>query len=153
VPLAATSTDAMVRRLGGRNWRRLQQVSYGIVVLAMIHYFMQLRLLVDDESIVMGGLYLWLMGYRLAAWLGGPVSPVRLVGLGVAAAGLTALGEAGFFWLNRAVDPVRVLAANLSTDIGIRPAVFVLGITLAIATVAVLRVAPRPIAQPAAREA
>lgn len=38
VPLAATSTAAMVRRLGGRRWRRLHQMVYLAAPLASIHY-------------------------------------------------------------------------------------------------------------------
>lgn len=39
LPLAATSTDAMVRRLGGRNWRRLHRVVYLVAVLGTLHYW------------------------------------------------------------------------------------------------------------------
>lgn len=138
--LAATSTDGMIRRLGGRRWRRLHQLSYGIGLLAAIHYFMQSKLFVD-EATVLGGLYLWLMGYRLLARLG-PVSLWRLAALGLASAGLTALGEAGYYTLTRGIDLWRVLAANLSAVTGIRPAVYVLGITLAVALVAALRALP-----------
>ena len=81
--LAATSTDAMIRRIGGRNWRRLHQAGYGIAMLATIHFFMQSKLFVG-EATVMGGLYLWLMGYRLLAWLG-PVPTWRLAGLSLVA--------------------------------------------------------------------
>ena len=147
VPLAVTSTDGMIRRLGGRNWRRLHQLSYGIGALGSIHYFMQSKLFVD-EATVLGGLYLWLMGYRLLAWFG-PVSLWRLAALGVAAAGLTALGEAGYYNLTRGIDLGRVLAANLSTVTGIRPAVYVLGITLAVALVAALRALPLRQGRPA----
>jgi sulfoxide reductase heme-binding subunit YedZ len=38
VPLAATSTDGMVRRLGGRRWKRLHQLVYVVAVLACLHY-------------------------------------------------------------------------------------------------------------------
>jgi sulfoxide reductase heme-binding subunit YedZ len=38
VPLAATSTAAMVRRLGGTNWRRLHRLAYAIGILAVLHY-------------------------------------------------------------------------------------------------------------------
>jgi sulfoxide reductase heme-binding subunit YedZ len=38
LPLAATSTDAMVRRLGGRNWLRLHRLVYASAVLAVVHY-------------------------------------------------------------------------------------------------------------------
>ncbi|AOY97902.1 sulfoxide reductase heme-binding subunit YedZ [Cupriavidus sp. USMAHM13] len=39
VPLAATSTNAMVRRLGGRAWQRLHRAVYAIAVLAILHYW------------------------------------------------------------------------------------------------------------------
>ena len=38
IPLAATSTNAMVKRLGGRNWQRLHRLVYLIAVLAVLHY-------------------------------------------------------------------------------------------------------------------
>ena len=38
-PLAATSTDAMMKRLGGRNWQRLHRLSYAIAAGAVLHYF------------------------------------------------------------------------------------------------------------------
>src|SRR5664279_78837 len=41
--LAATSTDGMVRRLGALRWRRLHRIVYGIVLLALIHYFQQIK--------------------------------------------------------------------------------------------------------------
>ncbi|MBO4121864.1 protein-methionine-sulfoxide reductase heme-binding subunit MsrQ [Cupriavidus gilardii] len=39
VPLAATSTHAMVRRLGGRRWQALHRSIYAIAVLAILHYW------------------------------------------------------------------------------------------------------------------
>jgi sulfoxide reductase heme-binding subunit YedZ len=39
IPLAATSTNAMVKRLGGRNWQRLHRLVYLIAGLAILHYF------------------------------------------------------------------------------------------------------------------
>lgn len=38
VPLAVTSTNAMVRRLGGRRWRRLHKLAYVIAPLGVLHY-------------------------------------------------------------------------------------------------------------------
>jgi len=43
VVLAATSTDGMVRRLGGMSWRRLHKGINCIALLALIHYFQQPR--------------------------------------------------------------------------------------------------------------
>ena len=39
VPLAATSTSAMQRRLGGRRWRNLHRLVYAIAGAALLHYF------------------------------------------------------------------------------------------------------------------
>mgnify|MGYP001268541365 CR=1 FL=1 len=41
VPLALTSTDASVRRLGGRNWQRLHRLVYVIAPLAVLHFWWQ----------------------------------------------------------------------------------------------------------------
>jgi len=38
VPLAATSTNGMMRRLG-RNWQRLHRLIYPIAIAAVLHYF------------------------------------------------------------------------------------------------------------------
>lgn len=38
VPLAATSTAGMIRRLGGRNWNRLHRLVYVASVLAVLHF-------------------------------------------------------------------------------------------------------------------
>src|SRR3977135_3157668 len=60
--LAATSNNAMVRRLGGIRWRRLHWPVYPIAVLGAIHYFMQSKLEVFEPT-VMGGGFIWLMVY------------------------------------------------------------------------------------------
>ncbi len=39
IPLAATSTDAMVRRLGGRRWRQLHRLVYALAICAVVHYW------------------------------------------------------------------------------------------------------------------
>src|SRR5262245_28238022 len=38
LPLAVTSTSAAIKRLGGRNWRRLHRLVYVIGVCATLHY-------------------------------------------------------------------------------------------------------------------
>jgi methionine sulfoxide reductase heme-binding subunit len=37
-PLAATSTTGMIKRLGGRAWRRLHRLAYVAAVLGVLHY-------------------------------------------------------------------------------------------------------------------
>src|SRR5205085_3728325 len=65
--LAVTSTDGMVRRLGGRRWQRLHQVIYVIVLLALIHFFQQTKADVWVPTFV-AGMVGWLLGYRLIVW-------------------------------------------------------------------------------------
>lgn len=40
VPLAATSTNGMVKRLGGKNWARLHRLTYIVAILGVIHFWM-----------------------------------------------------------------------------------------------------------------
>lgn len=42
--LAATSTDGMIRRLGGPTWGRLHRLVHPIAMLALLHFFLQVRL-------------------------------------------------------------------------------------------------------------
>ena len=65
--LAATSTDGMVRRLGGNRWRRLHQIIYVIALLALIHYFQQTKADVTVPTFA-ASLFLWLIAYRVLAW-------------------------------------------------------------------------------------
>lgn len=137
--LAATSTDGMIRRLGARRWQRLHRLAYPIGALALTHYFIQSKLEVY-EPMVMGGLFLWLMGYRVIAARrrGGRVPPVSLAGLGLASAALTAGFETAYFWFKTGYDPLRLLAVNLSLDTGLRPGMVVLTVAAAVTIVAAL---------------
>jgi methionine sulfoxide reductase heme-binding subunit len=149
--LAATSTDGMVRRLGGKRWQRLHRLVYLIGVLAVIHNCFQSKL--DEwEPTIMAGLLAWLLGYRLLVyglaarrglalpWVGG---------LSLAAAAGTALGEAVYFRLAFGAPMLRVLGADLSLATGVRPAAVVLAIGLAVTLAAALRTATaRPAARP-----
>ena len=40
IPLAITSTNAMVKRLGGKNWARLHKLTYVAGTLGVIHFWM-----------------------------------------------------------------------------------------------------------------
>ena len=139
--LAATSTDGMIGRLGGRNWRRLHRLVYAIAALGLLHFWMQSKLDVWEPT-VMGGLLAWLLGYRALRWAlprRDGMSAPWAAGLGVAAALVTAFGEALYFWLAMGTDLLRVLAVNLSLATGIRPAVVVLLTTLALTAAVAIR--------------
>ena len=42
--LASTSTDGMIKRLGGERWNRLHKIVYPIAILGIIHFMMQTKL-------------------------------------------------------------------------------------------------------------
>ena len=141
--LAATSTDGMIRRLGGKRWQLLHRLVYMIAVLAVIHYCFQAKLDLWEPT-VMAGLLGWLFGYRLLLWRFGKRGHLALpwvAALSVAAGIGTALGEALYFRLAFHADLLRVLDADFSLQTGIRPAVVVLAIGIAITVAGAVRTA------------
>ena len=66
LPLAITSTNKMVRRLGGKLWSRLHKLSYVAGAGAVMHYFMSVK---SDTRIPLTFAFLLvvLLGYRLLA--------------------------------------------------------------------------------------
>jgi len=136
--LAATSTDGMVRRLGGLRWQRLHMLVYGIVILALIHYCQQTKADVRVPTFT-AGVVTWLLGYRIAVRLWkvrGELSTLALVGLSFVVAGLTMLGEAVGIAIDFSVSPLLVLSTNFDFNANIdmiRPGWLVLGAGLAVA--------------------
>ncbi len=143
--LAVTSTDAMVKRLGGRNWRRLHWLIYPTALLGVIHHYMQSKVNVD-EPLIMSGLLLWLMAYRVWVWArdGHRLKLWMVALLGVACSGLTALGEGVYYWIKLNAPIARVMQANLDFDMWMRPAWVVFMITLAVTLVGIARAATAP---------
>jgi methionine sulfoxide reductase heme-binding subunit len=131
--LALTSTDGMVRRLGGMRWRRLHQVVYAVALLALIHYFQQTKADVT-VPVFAAGLFLWLIAYRVLAWWQGTsdLSSLSLFGLSVVVSLLVFVGEAIGIGIAFHVSPMRVLAVDFDFNAGIRPGWEVLGAGLAV---------------------
>ena len=134
--LAATSTDGMVRRLGGLRWRRLHQAIYAIALLALIHYFQQTKADVTVPTFA-AGLFLWLIAYRVLAWWqdSSEFSTLSLFGLAIGVSVVTFLGEAIGIAIAFHVSPVRVLGTIFDFDAGIRPGWQVLAAGLAVIVV------------------
>jgi sulfoxide reductase heme-binding subunit YedZ len=66
VPLAITSTNKMVKRLGGKRWARLHQLVYLAAIAGVVHFWM----LVKSDTrlpLTFGFILLFLLGYRLFA--------------------------------------------------------------------------------------
>jgi sulfoxide reductase heme-binding subunit YedZ len=147
--LAATSTDKMVRRLG-RKWQTLHCLIYPVCLLGLIHYSMQSKL-EQWEPVIADGIFVWLMLYRLAAWLfavRGRLPLGWVAGIGAAATVLTAIGEAVYFCIAFAgrVTFTTALSLNVSLQTGVRPAVIVCAFSLIVLAAGALRthLAPPP---------
>jgi sulfoxide reductase heme-binding subunit YedZ len=68
LPLAATSTNAMVRRLGAKRWQALHRLVYAIGMLGVLHYWWMVKRDITEPAIYAVILAL-LLGYRLAVKL------------------------------------------------------------------------------------
>ena len=65
-PLAITSTDKMVKRLGGKRWARLHRIVYAAGVLGVMHYYMLVK---SDVRLPLTFAFLLavLLGFRVLA--------------------------------------------------------------------------------------
>ncbi len=65
-PLAATSNDWAVKRLGFRRWKRLHRLAYAAAVLGVIHFVWRVKADLLQPAIF-GAVLVVLFGIRLAA--------------------------------------------------------------------------------------
>ena len=66
IPLAVTSTDAMVSRFGARRWKRLHRLAYPIAIAGVVHYYLLVKSDIRQPlvfAIVIGAL----LAYRVVA--------------------------------------------------------------------------------------
>ncbi len=64
IPLAVTSSNRMVKKIGGRNWNRLHRLVYAAAIAGVVHYY----LLVKADTripLAFGWTLLFLLGYRV----------------------------------------------------------------------------------------
>jgi sulfoxide reductase heme-binding subunit YedZ len=140
IALGVTSTDAAIRRMG-RWWKRLHRLSYVLGVVALLHYFIQSKANVS-EPVFVAGLFVWLMLWRAMPtpwqrWIA--IYPVLAVFAGAAAAGI----EFAWYGIATHINPWRVLAADETLRFGLRPAHYVVLVTLGLgAVILVRRIAP-----------
>jgi len=67
IPLAATSTSAMIKRMGGVAWRRLHSLVYLVGILAALHYLWLAKKSVTGPYYYIAVLVI-LLGVRLVDW-------------------------------------------------------------------------------------
>ena len=126
--LGVTSTDGMVRRIGGARWSKLHQLAYVIAILAVIHFMLQKKLNIYEPT-WMAGLLSWLFFYRIAQRRFHEVRLPHLIGLVIASALFTIAAEALWYGLLTGVNWQRVLQANLMFPEAVRPAWVVFFVT------------------------
>lgn len=78
VPLAATSTNYMIRRMGPKHWKALHRLVYAAAIAGVVHFYMQVKS--DTRLPIAYGVAIGiLLGYRVLAFLVGltktPVAP------------------------------------------------------------------------------
>ena len=64
LPLAVTSTTAMIKRLGGKWWLRLHRLVYAIAIGGVVHYLWLVKADIR-QPLIYGGILGALLGYRL----------------------------------------------------------------------------------------
>lgn len=74
VPLAITSNNAMVRRLGGQAWTKLHRLVYVAVAAAAVHFVMVVKAW-PPEPLIYATLVVFLLAYRLVTGLMGSNGP------------------------------------------------------------------------------
>jgi sulfoxide reductase heme-binding subunit YedZ len=68
IPLAVTSTNAMIKRLGGKRWRALHRLAYVSAIGGVIHYYMQVKADVR-QPLAFATVLAFLLGFRLLDYL------------------------------------------------------------------------------------
>ena len=67
IPLAVTSTNQMIKRLGGKNWQKLHRANYLIAIGGVVHFYM-----IQKSDITYPLLFALilaiLLGYRIYEW-------------------------------------------------------------------------------------
>ncbi|RDI60647.1 protein-methionine-sulfoxide reductase heme-binding subunit MsrQ [Microvirga subterranea] len=76
VPLALTSNNAAIRRLGGQAWARLHRLVYVAAIGAALHFLLVVKSW-PPEPLVYTAIVLVLLGYRLVRSLAKKASPRR----------------------------------------------------------------------------
>jgi len=80
VPLAITSTNKMVKRIGGKRWARLHRLVYLAAIAAVVHFWMLVK---SDTRLPLTFAFIvfFLLGYRLLVKYSPPAAPTARTSL------------------------------------------------------------------------
>jgi len=76
IPLAITSNNTSIRRLGRKTWDRLHWLIYPLAILAVAHNLLMVKLIEGDpttHAIILAALLLW----RVGRWTLGKLKPAQ----------------------------------------------------------------------------
>lgn len=76
IPLAATSTSSMIKRMGPKRWQALHRLAYVAAVAGVVHFYLLVK---SDRRlpIAYGSVMAVLLGYRLASLINGRLRPTK----------------------------------------------------------------------------
>lgn len=109
--LGATSTDAMIRRLGSGRWQAIHRLVYPIAILGLFHFALQSKIDVT-QPMLLTGLFILLMAYRGLNRFGIAASALSLTSLALLAGLATAVIETAWYALATGASAWLVFQAN-----------------------------------------
>jgi sulfoxide reductase heme-binding subunit YedZ len=77
IPLALTSNNSSIKKLGRRTWDRLHWLTYPVAILAVAHNLLMVKIVEGNPTIhavILGVLLLW----RLGRWVIGKFKPAQV---------------------------------------------------------------------------
>lgn len=78
IPLAITSTNGMIKRLGRKTWDRLHWLIYPLAILAVAHNLLMVKA-IDGAPSVHATILAVLLGWRVARWAIGRLKPAEAI--------------------------------------------------------------------------
>lgn len=67
IPLAVTSNNAMIKKLGGKRWRWLHRLVYAVAVGGVVHYWWLIKKDLTNP-VIFAAVLAVLLGFRLVYW-------------------------------------------------------------------------------------
>ncbi len=74
IPLAITSTNGMIRRMGRKAWDRLHWLIYPLAILAVAHDILMQKTLFQVQTATHAAILAALLGWRVARWVIGKLT-------------------------------------------------------------------------------
>jgi sulfoxide reductase heme-binding subunit YedZ len=68
IPLALTSTNGMIRRLGRKTWDRIHWLIYPLAIFAVAHNILMQKTLFQVQPMTHAAILALLLGWRIARW-------------------------------------------------------------------------------------